>query len=286
MAVHHLGNGSLANHGKLAWRPPNLINPLTIKLTNSDSGRKAIMNPTRDYIIDARGVTLTVDEGIEVNGGRNVILIGAEVRFDTDNGPDDSLLNRVLFIKGNAAQTIPRTVHIEGLKASGYLREGINIDGQGEPGLNVQLQNINFVDELLGSEATNHSDFLQVYNGPTNLRLDRCYGKVGYQALMLQPRQFGTSPLQLYSFTRCYFEGTATSGPMFYLVTGSSASERPLVGTRDVWLKPNPTKDYPSEVIYEDPALWGGGIRLARDGRNSFVSSVPGRHYVSPGYEN
>lgn len=282
MPHFHLGDET--NYGKLTWAPPALTNPLTITLTNDANGRKAMMDPTRDYIVRCPE-PITVSDGIELNGGRNVVLIGGAVNFTQDYNTATG--NRCLFIKGNAAQTQARTVHVEGLRFSGIIKEGINVDQQafngGEPNLTVTLQNINAVDPLLGSFASNHADFFQGYNGPSNLRIDRAFCGTQYQGFMLQPHQNGTAALGTYELRHIYVEGLQDSGALLYLVTGQ-ASDRPTIVTDRVYLKPAPNKPNLNQVVLENPAFWGDGVRLAPQGKNSPISAFPGVHYRSPGY--
>jgi hypothetical protein len=290
MPLHRLGNGALQDDGRLRYRPPTLVDPLTIRLSNTPTGRRAMMDPNRDYIVDGRGVTLTQDSGIELNGGRNVVARNLEVFFATDLGEDHGTLRRGLFVKGHPDQGQARTLHVEGLRVSGYPREGIDIDSQGEPGLSVQICNAAFPDPILGSESGNHSDVIQTWNGPTNLRVDRLYARYGYQGFFLNPHQFAHpekpnvfTPLGLYEFSRVYLEGTADSGAAGYMVADGNGA-RPEIATREFWVRPSPSKAWPGEVLLTNSSWWGQGVRLAPNGRTSFVSSKPGKSYVSPGY--
>lgn len=287
----HLGNKSgPSDNGKLRFRPPTLIDPLTIKLKDTPTGRRAMMDPTRDYFVDGRGVLGQQDFGIELNGGRNVIAIGLEQYFATDAANDNNI-RRSLYVKGNPAQTVKRTIHIEGFKSSGFHREICDIDDQGEPGITVQVCNWDIPDPVLGTQAGNHSDIIQSWRGPTNLRIDRLYAKYAYQGFFLNPHQFSdpTNPnkfaeLGLYEFSRIYLEGTSDSGVPLYLIQGRQGVP-PMVSTRQVWIRPSPTKAFPGQLLLTDPAYWGSDVHATSVGRRSFVSSKPGRFYVSPGYE-
>src|SRR4051812_21643687 len=65
----------------ISWAPPTLVSPTTITLTNTSGGRKAIMDPTKDYIVVMPSSPITVAGGVELNGGRNVVLIGGGIKF-------------------------------------------------------------------------------------------------------------------------------------------------------------------------------------------------------------
>lgn len=310
MPVSHVGNRDIKKRALLKWSPPDTSVGTwrTITLSNTATGRQTrdplnaspldssnsnnapFMDPQINYIVK-QSETISVTGGIEINGGANVIAKGLHVNFPSDYGTTNS--NRAMFIKGNQFRTQPRTLHIEGLRAEGYLTEGINVDSQsfinsnqvvGDPGLTVQIQNTEFVDIIHGTQATNHADIFQGYNGPYQLRMHRVYGLTQYQGLMIQPHQFGFSPLGTYEFKDCYFEGTSDSGVILYMVAGDG-DDRPTVVTTNVWVKHNPTKSFPSQVMLEDPNFWGSGVKVAPNGRRSFVTSCPGLAYVSPGYE-
>lgn len=241
-----------------------------------------MMDPKRDYIVLFPPEGISAINGLELNGGRNVIAKSGLIRFDTDFGTSKG--NRAIFIKGNPAQTVPRVVHLEGVLCDGVLRELINVDSQSEPGLDVRLQNVMAATELIGSRDTNHADFFQCYNGPRNLRVDRCYAKTQYQGFMFQPRQFGNSPIGTYEIRRTLIEGTDTAGAIGYLV-GGPESDRPKIVTEDFWVCPAPSKAWPGQVLYENPSWWGDGVIRVPRGYQKPVSGDPGLNYVSPGYE-
>lgn len=291
VAVRKLGDGSLTSWGKLTWAPPTLATPTTVYLSNSATGRKTgILDPTKDYIVVVTE-EITVSDGIEVNGGRNIRLVGASVNFGVTNY-GTTYGNRGMFIKGHPSQTVARTIHIEGVNFAGYMTEGINYDGQGEPGATLVLQNVNFSSPVIGAQPTNHADLFQCYNGPTNLRVDHFYGKTQYQGFMIQPHQFPHptntsyySPLGTYDFRNVYIESTTDAGVSLYMVTGASnGSDRPTVVTSEVYLKPPPSKSYPTQVLLENPAFWGTGVHYAPFGAQKPISSLPGTNYVTPGY--
>lgn len=273
--------------GALRYKPPTLVNPVTITLTNAN--RKATMLPGQDYIIRL-GEVIDTASGIELNGGRNVVLIGGTIRFSRDysGGVVTELgkKNRAVFIKGLSTQTAPRTVHIEGLHIAGdFTWEGINVDSQSEPGLIVQLQNIRVdrINVFLPGTTGSHEggDVFQCWNGPTELRIDRLTGAdCRYQGLFIQSNAFGTGVERPYSISRVNLSGRQPSSA--YLLWHSSPSSIPL-NIDDVWVD--------STDAWPDGCIWPkDGNRTWRANRGTppggdFVpAGVAGVGYVSPGY--
>lgn len=268
---------------RLRWAPPAMVSPGHVYLTNATK-TTGILDPTKDFYVHLPNEPIA---GITIEGGRNVVLIGGHIRFETNLGTTNS--NRAGFIKGRATQTQPRVIHIEGVKLSGYLTEGFDFDGQSfngyEPATTLRFQNIDCADLLRGTQATNHADLIQVYNGPTNLQMDRVYGLTQYQMLMLQPRQNGSAPMGIYDLSRCFFEGTDESGSVLYCVTATAAGiDRPTIVTDRVFVRGAAGKSFPSQVISESPDLWGSGVFSAPQGMSKPVTGAPGLNYVSPGY--
>ena len=73
----------------LTWAPPNLENPQTIDIAQIIRERATWKSPAhlkldldKDYIIKMPDEPLTVSGGLGISGGRNVVLIGGEIRFD------------------------------------------------------------------------------------------------------------------------------------------------------------------------------------------------------------
>ena len=290
----------------LTWAPPPLVSPTTITLSNS--ARKAIMDPTKDYIVQMPSV-IDVAGGIELIGGRNVRLIGGKIQFSQlySAGVNTALgtANRAVYIKGNPAQTVPRTVHVEGLWIAGqYTFEGFNIDSQSEPGLTVQLQNIRIdqVNTLLPGDGSHQGgDAMQNWNGPYRLHIDRfTVANAGYQGFFLQQKAFGTGPIDTYRIKNVNINGSAYVSPSMsghtnpqlgnntsaYLVWHSNPSTVPIV-VENLYLQKNPSKSWPNGVIWpqDSNATWGA-IEGAPPGGDFVPSStwVGGTAYTSPGY--
>ena len=105
---------------------------------------------------------------LNIYGGRNVVLIGGEVRIPSPEedpsfgkGEDgkQKRSRRAVYLQGTTG-----TIHIEGLLISGEgLHEGFNV-AEREPGCIVQLQNIR-CETLHGSFSANHADVVQSWAG-------------------------------------------------------------------------------------------------------------------------
>ncbi|NAZ73875.1 hypothetical protein GTQ99_00320 [Kineococcus sp. T13] len=279
MPIAHVGHRDLSQYGKLKYAPPALVDPVTITL--SSTNRAPRLDPTRDYILRCPA-PVAASGGVVIDGGRNVVAIGGGVDlgsvYSATNG------NRGLFIKGNASGAVPRTVHVEGWALSGYLTEGINIDTLGDPQTRVVLQNM-VVGEVKGSFGSNHADVIQTWRGPYELYTDRVYGQTTYQGIFADPHKFDPVALGTWRLSRMYLKGSSESGALLWITEGAAdGSDRPMIVTDDVWLKPNPAKQYPGQVVYAKAAYWGTGVKRCPGGKRSPVSSNPGPHYVSPGY--
>ncbi len=273
--------------GALRYRPPVLVNPTTITLTNAS--RKATMDPTKDYIVRL-GEVIDTPSGIELNGGRNVVLIGGTIRFSRDysGGVVTELgkKNRAVFIKGLSTQTAPRTVHIEGLHIAGdFTWEGINVDSQSEPNLTVTLQNIRVdrINVYLPGTTGSHEggDVFQCWNGPTELRIDRLTGAdCRYQGLFIQSNAFGTGVERPYTISRVNLSGRQPSSA--YLLWHASPSSIPL-NVSDVWV--DSTDAWPDGCIWpkDGNATWKAQ-RGTPPGGDFVPAGVAGVGYVSPGY--
>ena len=270
-----------SNLTKLRYAPPALTNPVSVTL--SASNRKPALSLTQDYIIKMPAGPVDWAGGVEINGGRNIVIIGGTCAFSKDyatSSQDEGVANRCLYIKGNAAQTAKRTIHIEGVRASGdFIYEFLNIDSQSEPGLTVQLESIR-VDWLKsflpGPTAPPHygGDAVQDWNGPTNIYVDRfTLARSDYQGFFGQGDKYGTSPHGV----RQYNNMNLVGGPKHtYLLTGNTTFD---FTATNVWVKPGAGNTWSNTV-------GSGWSSVAKQGNpGDFVTADDaGVGYVSPGY--
>ena len=132
----------------LSWAPPKLENPETIQLEERRSyGLK--LKTDKDYVIKLPADKPFVGE-LNVYGGRNVVIIGGEIRIpgdgeDADYPEGNKKSKRAVYLHGQKG-----TIHVEGIHITGKgLHEGFNLDER-DPNCAVQLQNIR-VERLQGS---------------------------------------------------------------------------------------------------------------------------------------
>lgn len=184
-ALRRSGATPPATGPKLTWAPPTLDSNY-IDLTVVQGDRVLMLDPTRDYRIHMPSSPLIVTSDFQIVGGKNVVLIGGEVRC-TQAG-------RQFLIQNHASTNVNgRTVHVEGLKFSVnpgvQMTEGININCQDDTGNVVRLQNM-VMAPIWGLPAY-HADIIQAYNGPYQLDVDLFEGSSNYQGFMVQPHNSG-----------------------------------------------------------------------------------------------
>lgn len=168
---------------KLSWAPPSLSNPTKVYVTNSSPYWLPTMDSTRDYEIVLPGrpgnpQTTPLNHGIGLVGGRNVVLIGGEIAV-----PDKSVEPNPEYRVGIKLRHQRGTVHIEGVKITNAT-DVINMDER--YGAVVQLQNINGESSEVDSD-TFHSDNLQTWAGPAELRVDGWTGISTFQGFFFNP---------------------------------------------------------------------------------------------------
>ncbi|GAA2721778.1 hypothetical protein [Cellulomonas aerilata] len=249
----------------LTWAPPALTSPTTI--TISATNRQPRLEAGKDYIIKMPSTPLEGLKGLILSGGRNVVLIGGEVKISQVGTTSESL--RGLLLKDQTG-----TVHIEGLRITGgTLAEGINIDQR--LGATVQLQNIR-VDTVHGTQAGLHADVIQSWAGPKVLRIDGLTGYTNYQGLFLLPTQFGTAAPQLFDLRNVNIVGTTGSAYLFWRDNGTWPAT-----TQNVWASTSQVGVGRGQYLMGN---WSGVL----SGKPATGDMVPvgraGLGYASPGY--
>ena len=260
----------------LSFAPPELTDPTTIKV--SVSNRNLKLDSTRDYIIQMPATPLVAVNGLQIHGGRNVVLIGGQIELPVEALAGTTHAGRGLYLHNQRG-----TVHVEGLRISGPgLEDGINL-GQ-RYGARVQLQNIR-VDTAHGSHSGAHADVLQSWAGPRELLVDGLTGHTQYQGFFMLPTQQWTDAVEpeLFDLRRVDLHGTPTSG---YLLWRDSLGW-PLK-VQDVWVAPK-------DPSWRDGFLWPKGtnpgaeawpfVNIGTPAQGEFVPvGTAGLDYVSPGY--
>ena len=257
---------------KLAWKPPALTDPQTVRPTASD--RTLELDPGRDYRVDMPDEPLSGPGGLSITGGRNVVLIGGTIDIALNGAEPAITARRGLFLQGQTG-----TVHVEGLLIRGRdLSEGIDLDQRA--GATVQLQNIRVegvhaLDEKHFSD--NHPDVVQTWAGPAELRVDRLTGSTDYQGFFLHPTQFIREPPRLFDLRHVEIEGGPTSQYLLW-----QAAPFPL-DIADVWIRPARGRP-PAQTLWPAPEAWRGVRTGAPPGGDFVPAGVAGADYAPPGY--
>ena len=199
---------------KLTTPPPTLTNPQTIDLTNTTSTITLAKN--KDYILQLPKTTWNNPNGLTVTGGRNIIIIGGTVNVGEGTTcpkadyscPPTLMMKRAAYFKDQTG-----TIHLEGVKFysnTGTLTEGINISA---PQAKAIIQNIKIASTITGTDATNHGDCLQTWNGPHSLRIDGFTCITAYQGILLHPHDVwnGAKLTKDWQLKNVSIQGTSTA---------------------------------------------------------------------------
>ncbi|WP_432482579.1 fibronectin type III domain-containing protein [Kineococcus esterisolvens] len=246
---------------------PTLVNP-TVFYASGNTGYFRVDDPNQDVLVIGDGkVTKGADggtSGITVVGGRNVVLRNVVVGHERDNDPSgsDSKSNRMIQIMGNgtfaAPTTTRRTIMVNGLVASGVLKDGVIVDLRGDTNVEVVIQGVDMRDvNPIGSYEENHSDLVQVWNGPAVLRINRLWGVANYQGFFLQQKEFGADSVVKTYIDNVHIEGLPTSA---YLLWDSHSNELHVAenGPVTVYSQRYGSTEQPTE-IYWDSTQGGKG---------------------------
>jgi hypothetical protein len=256
----------------LRWPAPALTQPTTINVTAANAALR--LDVTRDYVVKLpRDAPLEATGGLSITGGRNVVLVGGEIAIP-DQGPAPGANDqRALYLKGQTG-----TVHVEGLLLSGPdLNEGINLDQR--LGATVQIQNVRVegaAPRAVDGGAVHHTDIVQTWAGPAQLRIDRLTASTGYQGFFLQPAQYGRTPTQPWQISHVNLTGLPGSGYLLWKGAGWP------IETSHVWLQPVLSRSL-ALTVRGPLAEWGAGLHLGTYRGGDFVTrNAVGLRYRSP----
>jgi len=287
---------------KLLWAPPVLSDPTTITVT--DSTRYYELTPGRDYIVKMPATPLgrNTRQGypaLWLAGGRNVVIIGGEIKIDElANQSLGSFNQRGLVLSGQTG-----TVHIEGLWIHGSgMAQAVSFDNGRGPLGTVQIENTRIETmhpvwhTASGDPVEVHSDSIQSWEGPAVLRLYQDTIISNGTVLQVQPRQYDSSqPLGQWDFRHVNFVHQAVNS---YALWKSSATWAEY--HQDLWLKTNP-----DHVASGSHSAWAGNGNCwpcynpggswpitgepfnlgLRPGGDFVPSGSVGTGYVTPGYQ-
>lgn len=165
--------------GRLSWGPPLLQQSETVVV--GPGHRSLKLNPRKDYTVVLPDHPVDLGGGVSIDGGRNVVMIGGLITVPSRTTVPSDLRRRGLYLKGQTG-----TIHIEGVRITGDVSDGINLDERN--GAVVQIENV-LIDRVHGSAAGHHADVLQTWAGPRILAIDGLRATTEYQGFFLLPNQ-------------------------------------------------------------------------------------------------
>jgi hypothetical protein len=256
-------------HG-LAWAPPRLRRPTTIVVDQRTPTLN--LDNARDYRIKLPRRPLTLPNGLAINGGHNVVLIGGRIEVPAATAVKGAHVGRGLYLLNQTG-----TVHVEGLRIGGRgLTEGIDL---GQPFHNtVQLENIHIDRVRYPAGLPTHPDLLQTWSGPGVLRVDRFAGATEYQGMFLNPEELGSSRPRLFDLRNIAISG---AGPRAaYLLW--QATPFPLrvsgVTVRTAVARSSRL------LFWPNPQTWGDARVASAGGARATARVRAGAAYRTPGY--
>jgi hypothetical protein len=254
---------------RLAWAPPPLHNAITVRVA-ADRPTLELAHD-RDYRIVLPDHPLSLRNGLAINGGHNVVLIGGQIVVPPSNAAKPGTTGRGLYLLNQTG-----TIHIEGVRFSGEgLTEGIDL---GESlGATVQLENIRLDEIFYPRTLRTHPDVIQTWAGPTRLRVDRLTATTQYQGFFLQPQQLASVRIRSFELRNIDLTGSPRSA--YLLWQGGSAPRT----ARNVWIR-NAGSRPTAQLMWPKPVAWRG-VQVGRPHSGSFVPQrASGTGYRSPGY--
>jgi chitodextrinase len=289
------GSGS-----KVLWAPPALSNPVTINVT--DATRYYELNPGQDYVVKMPATPLgrNTRQGypaLWLAGGRNVVIIGGEIKIDELATPSLGSFNqRGLVLSGQTG-----TVHVEGLWIHGNgMAQAVSIDNGRGPLGTVQIQNSRL--ETMhpvwhtanGAPVEVHTDSIQSWAGPTVLKLYQDTIISTGNVLQFQPRKYiSNHPLGQWDYRRVNFVNTTPASYALWKQFGPWAEYH-----EELWVKTDPSHPWASQQAAwaNEATCWpcwnpGGPWPITgqpfniglRPGGDFVPSGSAGTGYVSPG---
>lgn len=308
-----LDSSATSSSFRLPWSPPTLVSPITID-----------MGPSGPYwrnMHDVSGATGRVDlaagqdyilqfptgqarpYSVRFNGGRHVVVIGGW------SAPTSGVLTNIdwscLFVENSTG-----TMFVEGFLVTnpyGFQFDAIKFNGGNPLGASagVVIQNTH-VEGLIGSEATNHSDSLQMQNARFT-QIAYSTFESGYQTYLGEGQGAadfrGTTDIRHSNFRVRNLPGASQSWGL-YLMKQSNYGDG-FVHLNDVWLDregfndeehwgvfPNDAEPAPwtasrtgNTISWLSAPNWNGVVTVGVPATPFATRESVGLGYVSPGYE-
>jgi hypothetical protein len=269
---------------KLTWAPPALENPLPINV--GPGGTTLAVPGNWDCQVNMPPVPVT--GRIRIDGCRNIAMIGGQVEIP---GPPNGKPEEA----GISIQNYTDTVHIEGVEMGGKgLTNGLWLSTR-HPGTIAQVENVLIkevhakVEPADGTDwPEEHPDLLQLWQGPSVLRIDRLQGTTVYQGLLPDSGAW-SDPRNISVFTdirNTSVKLTAT-GVSCYAMFQTPLYTGPMTSLRNVFCDPG-SRPWSAALIPSpatDPGWWGDVQRAPADLPAFVDAQKVGIGYESPGYE-
>ncbi len=294
-----LTGGTPPPPGLLPWAPPALTTPTTISPPASGGPSRYDLTPGQDYIIDMPGSPMIHDRAgfpvLKLVGGRNVVIIGGEIRIDNIVPPGHSVADAQCIHVENQTGV----VHLEGLYLHGAgCGQGVLMNyGSTSAHPRVQMQNCRI--ETLHPITTPdvvHPDGVQSEQGPYEFWVYNYTCASAGTILQLQPHNLaGGTPIGTWNLEN--INGWQVSNKGYALWKACDVKWPTFQG--ECWVKnlgnlawANGDGSIPGGGIQGwtpgnsigwpvTGSAWNIGLRPSGD----FVpSGVAGIGYVSPGY--
>jgi len=140
-------------------------------LPGQNAGQPWVVNldPSQDYILEIRHRHTGPIEGLSINGGHNVVIIGGEITDDLALAPDSTAEYRQ---GGLIFHNQTGVVHLEGVLFDGNPLQALIFDSAQAT---FQVENCRIQGVYMWNEnfSTPHSDALVTWNSPPEIRFDK-----------------------------------------------------------------------------------------------------------------
>jgi len=265
----------------LAWAPPGLRSPSVIHL--GDNSEPLRLSTSRDYVLKLPAGGRT--GALWIDGGHNVVLIGGQITIPSsanqvDNGEDDT--DTGIYIDGATG-----TVHIEGVLITGQpnvMFDGIDVNA---PLATIQIENVR-VDNVWGSDTTEHADVIQTWGGFKNLRIDHLTANGDYQGLTIEPDlgSEGTADIRNVDLTldpppAALASTTVGGGHMIWLTAGSGSCDAAAsIELSNVYIRSERRGLGGSAIVWPQATSFGPDCHGRRHGNQITWPSLPVHGHV------
>jgi hypothetical protein len=226
-AVTRDGGASVPRDTTPALQAPTLTNPVVVAVTPENRG--LFLDPGLDYIVDLPDTPFTVPGGISIVGGRNVVIRGGEIYDDTPLASGETTDGAYgLYLEDQTG-----TIHLEGLWIHGRgIGQALILDES--KGATVQVQTSRFAAlHPVGNDV--HTDGIQTWEGPRQLRLRNVTIRTAGVGIQTQPNTFESVAIDRWEYWRVNIVQTTRDAYALWKDAGKGAYWREI--HRDFWVK-------------------------------------------------